>query len=103
MLYDERVKEARSWLGATPENIILPGGNDSDGHGTHCATAFLKCASDSCELFVAQVFDSRPSRDEVRTTSIDATDRVAQVGDSDGSDRLRTSMLTTYSRLYFTQ
>jgi hypothetical protein len=79
MLYDERIKEARSWLGATPENIVLPGGNDPDGHGTHCATAFLKCASESCELFVAQVFDSRPSRD---ITGIDATDRVAQVGAS---------------------
>jgi hypothetical protein len=80
MLYDTRVKKIRTWLGQTPEDIIVPGGNDPDGHGTHCATAFLKCASDSCELFIAQVFDNRPNKDKIRATGIDNTDRVAQVG-----------------------
>ena len=85
MLYRSRVKEVRSWLGQTPIDITQSGGNDPDGHGTHCATAFLKCASGTCELFVAQVFKSRPSnsmaRDTVQSTNFDDSDanRVAEV------------------------
>jgi hypothetical protein len=98
MLYDTHVKEARSWLGQTPEEITLPGGNDPDGHGTHCATAFLKCASDSCELFAAQVFDSRPNKDKIHTPGIEDTDRVAQVGKFEALCQLRAAKLTVRSR-----
>jgi hypothetical protein len=63
-LYKSRVKETRSWLDQTSQPIPQPQGSDTDGHGTQCATAFLRCAPDTCELFVARVFDDRKHEDQ---------------------------------------
>jgi hypothetical protein len=78
-LYRSKVVETRSWLGDEPACKLPQQGSDSDGHGTHCATAFLQCAHDACELFIGQVLESRERTSNDHPGSTDDAARVAQV------------------------
>lgn len=56
----ERIKEIRSWL-YTPDGVKLTKPNDPCGHGTHVTGLLLDVAPD-CDVYVAQIADSRESR-----------------------------------------
>lgn len=78
-LYGAKLKECRSWLYSKVdfEGRVELEGADQDGHGTHCTSAFLKCAPEDCELYVAQVFAS--SKEKIPDGPPSDNIRVARV------------------------
>jgi hypothetical protein len=85
-MYRSRIKDTRSWLNQNAEIVAQPTGSDSDGHGTHCATAFLKSASSTSELYIGQVFGSRKRADGEYVETSGDPGLVAQVCESLSSD-----------------
>ena len=63
-LYKSTPVQFRSWLSYEDASTVSDRGSDSDGHGTQCATTFLQCTHEPCELYIGQVFGSRKYEDE---------------------------------------
>lgn len=60
-LYDDRLKECRTWLDSwDDEGKLIDANSDDDGHGTHGTSVLLSATADTdIEVYVAQVFGSR--------------------------------------------
>ncbi len=54
-IYEERIREVKSWLPADRET----NGGDVCGHGTHVTGLLLDMAPD-CDVYVAQIADTKP-------------------------------------------
>lgn len=81
-VFDERVKECRTWLHSTKaDGEILQGPcSDRDGHGTHGTGVLLNATQDTgVEVFVAQIFDKRTEK--VKHDSIIDDQTVRRIAD----------------------
>jgi len=60
-LYDNRLKECRTWLDSwDDEGKLIDAKSDDDGHGTHGTSVLLSATAETdIEVYVAQVFGSR--------------------------------------------
>lgn len=60
-LYDNRLRECRSWVGNEPARVVRDATADTVGHGTHATSLVLKVTENTdCEVYVAQVFGKDP-------------------------------------------
>ena len=55
---DRRIQECKSWLPNSAGDGLLPGDEDDDGHGTHCAMVAHKVAPNA-DIYIARIFKNR--------------------------------------------
>jgi hypothetical protein len=78
-MYEDRIVEIRSWLNNEEKVISNSRGSDANGHGTHCTTAFLKHASDQCDVYIAQIFGDTSTNGDGPLEPEDDVGQVAKV------------------------
>lgn len=65
VVYDDRVKECRTWLTSTRHDgePLLGPNSDRDGHGTHGTSILLEATQNTgIEVYVGQIFDKRTEK-----------------------------------------
>jgi subtilisin family serine protease len=91
-LYENRLKECRSWTCANPARLVDGTTADTVGHGTHAASLLLKVTENTdCEIYVARVFEDDPQQTNGFETMANP---IAQVGCCDGYYMAVSSSLT---------
>jgi hypothetical protein len=78
-LYKSTPLQVRSWLGHENVSNTLQQVEDTDGHGTQCATALMQCIHKTCELFVGQIFKSGQPEANSHLNDRGTAARISQV------------------------